>query len=132
MKTAFSEMVHRVLGNFLSSNGFLRVAAPTLEHARKEVVLYESPVCRLVIYRSAIDGEVNCKVGVPGADFALFDKGPGWFFLMSLVHQGAGPSIEELLARLPNTPRSSAEQLQSVAVNLESHFAKVVASLPGK
>lgn len=129
MISNFEGATQKILGNVLSSNKLYFEESRELEDGRKLAVFYRSPICKVAIYQSQLDGEVNCMIGSADANNINLDSGAGWFFLSSLLHGGKNLSIEELLARVPSVPKSRDEQLCEIASELMQNFDELVKSL---
>lgn len=71
---------------------------------------------------------MNCLIGPSEANNNDLESGE-WVFLSSLLSQGKNLSIEELLAAVPDSPKSDEEQLREIAMKLESDFDAFIKAL---
>lgn len=127
MSLDFEVMVRQKFDEFMSLKGFQFDRLISDSVGAKSAVLYVSTKQKMAIYRSLRDGEVNCLVGAKGADVARLDDGKEWAYMSSIFQRGQEMSMEELLARVPSTPKGTAEQLSEIASVLRQRFDELVA-----
>lgn len=125
----FEIATKKILGGILSLKKFYFEEYREFEGGRKVAVFYKSPLCKLAIYQSQLDGEVNCMIGSTDANNKNMDSDTEWFFLSALWHRSKDLSIEELLARVPSVPKSRDEQLCDIASDLMQNFDELVENL---
>jgi len=128
MPEALRNQVESILASWLREQQFRFDEAIELDHGNWSAVIYASPDCKLYVYRSARDGEANCLLGLPAAKNNRQTVGE-WFFLYSLTSEQQSPSIEELLARVPETPQTTEQQLVAIAEFLRTRFKELLREL---
>ncbi len=128
MTSDFQRKVQLILAEFFSAKGFKYDESIDFNGGNKSIIFYNSPQCKLSFYRSQRDGEVNCLVGTIGAGNIDLENGK-WLFLSSLLPEGKDSSIEELLAAVPDSPKSDEEQLCEIEIKLRQNFDEIVKGL---
>lgn len=131
MTSDFQRKVHMVLAEFFSAKGFKLEEYKDLDGGNKSLVFYSSPQCKLSFYRSQRDGEVNCLIGTIGASSEDLESSK-WLYLNSLMSEVKHLSIEELLAAVPDSPKSDEEQISDIAIKLKQNFAEILKQLPNQ
>lgn len=136
MQGDFSELVQRTLGPFFERNDFELDAVDENSGTDLVVVYLRSPTCKLQIYSSPRNGEVNCMIAAPdtpNASGAERHRGQRWHYISELSGRDAGASVEELLERRRASrdvgPRTTAQQLEDLRDLLESDFTAACAHL---
>ncbi len=119
MTSTFEDKVTSLLKNFLSLRSMKREEAIVRENY--EVIIYKSKSCKMAIYSSSNDGEINCKLGKIEADNTNIN-GNNWYYLNSLTGDNEELSIEELLNAIPSTPQGLDEQLLETIDNINKNF----------
>lgn len=125
MTSDFENKVQLVLSEFLSKNGFKHEQSQDFDGGNETLVVYSSPQCKLRFYRTQRDGEVNCQIGAIGA-INLDMESSDWLYLSSLLAEGENLSIEELLANVPEKPKSDEDQLREIGIKLKQNFDDLV------
>jgi hypothetical protein len=129
MNANFYTLVQARISSFLLMKGMKLEECKEIDNGKTSAVFYESSSCKLAIYKSLIDGEVNFKVGLPTASNLSLNDGTQWFFQSALKNGAKDLSLEALLARVPDSPKGSEEQLDQIALDLRSNFDELVRAL---
>jgi hypothetical protein len=124
----FRSRVETLLGDFFTAKGLVLDEVIPDDQCSRYVLVYRSPACKVAIYYSMHDGEVNCVLGSLGSDNRDVD-GDGWTYIRELQYKGREPSIEELLAAVSPTPRAGEVQLQDIVGLLKDKFDEFVKSM---
>lgn len=130
MNPDFYTLVQARLSSFLHIKGLKLEECKEIDNGKTSAVFYESNNCKLAIYKSLIDGEVNFKIGRPTASNIGLNDGTQWFFQSALKNESKDLSLEALLARVPDSPKGSEEQLDQIALDLRNNFDELVRALP--
>lgn len=136
MQSDFLPVVQHALGPFLERNQFEVDAVDESTENELAVVYFRSHECKLQVYSSPRNGEINCMIATtdaPNEWGAKDSQRDTWRFIHELSGRNAGASVEELLERQRVThdagPRTDAEQLESIRNLLESDFTAACARL---
>lgn len=136
MQSDFSHLVRRTLGPFLERNDFELDAVDENSENGLAVVYLRAPKCKLQIYNSPRNGEVNCMIaaaGTPNESGAENRRREGWHYVSELSGRDADTSVEQLLERRHASrdvgPRTTIQQLEDLRDLLESDFAAACARL---
>lgn len=103
MTSKFEMRVIQLLKNFNSQREFNHNV--TLCSKFQQVIIFDSRVCKIALYKSLSNGEVNCKIGKINA-VSNDIGGADWFFLNALINDAEDLSEEELLEAVPSIPKS--------------------------
>lgn len=120
-------MIDRHLRPFLRREGF---RLNTVRGSGYEwMALYASRRCRLAIYQSARNGEVNALIALPSAstNAGAIRREQGWHYIYGFTREGL--SFDELLASVPEHPVGFEKQMADVAETLENHFSMMLARI---
>lgn len=131
MQPDLRQLVDAHLGGFLLANGLRPAGEMADAHRHLEAKFYASDQLKLVFYRDARNGEINCLAGCPDAQNRLATDGSrieGWFYVPELCPP-ARTGVDDLLRAAPATPRSDAEQMRHIASMLQDNFAALGAAL---
>lgn len=128
MANSFQADVKNILMHFFTTNDFFYDKTIESDIGNKVVVFYHSFLCRLGIYKSSRDGEVNCMIGMHNAEIINFGEN-GWYFFNDLNPNKRELTIEELLKAVPDSPKTSIEQLDELKKNLIDNYSDVLHKL---
>jgi len=122
----FRRLIGKLLGPFLSQNGFAR--AGRIRRKYYEAYVFQSARCKIGFYDSPREGEVNCMLAPPSAPNTL-NEADGWRYIYALQLHGANPTLEQLQARVPKAPRSRESQLSDIANVLRNEYKRLLSVL---
>ncbi|HBF33197.1 TPA: hypothetical protein DDW35_01410 [Candidatus Sumerlaeota bacterium] len=115
------------MGEFLAVNCFDHEETVEQDSGLKILVFYKAPSCKLCIYSSIRDGEVNCMLGACDSENKSLDDGSKkWCYLTGLLIQGGFVEKEEIWARSSNSFKSNKELLDEIGNDLKQHFDGLV------
>jgi len=121
MEKEFKNKIELFLKDFFTERSFRYEKSVVQDGGNKEVIYYRSKLCTLAFYQSIRNGEVNCMVNfINGGSNDIEEK--GWIYINSFLGEGVSLSVDELLARVPNVPRSFDEQLKEIVNKLLRKF----------
>ncbi|BBZ18614.1 hypothetical protein [Mycolicibacterium gadium] len=126
MTETFSAEVQSVVGPMLSELGFeLDAVDDNVDEGgrRASVVYYRADDCKIQIYQSAREGNINCMIGPVDApnEIGLHDRSGRWQYLPRFSPQPDVP-LEELVKSVTFAARSDAEQLERVKTTISENF----------
>lgn len=132
----FSNQVQAIVGPLLSELGFkldgvdLNVDEGGMSGA---VVYYRSADCKMQVYQSSREGNVNCMIAPLDAPnrFGPLDRSLTWQYLTKFVPMPDTP-LEELIESVSFEPKSTAEQLRWVRDTIGQHFEAARAGVVGR
>ncbi len=118
MTTGFVEAVESVVGPALAQLGFVldEIDSSVDEGGRRgSVVYYRSSDCKIQIYKSAREGNINCMIAPLDAlnEFGPHDRSLTWRFLNEFSPTPDVP-LEELAKSVSYEAKSEAQQLSEV------------------
>lgn len=104
MKDYFPQEVQTIIGPLLSSMGF---TVDTIDDDVDEggrtgsVIVYRAPDCKIQVYYSSREGEINAMIGPPDAPnkHGLYDRSRKWHYFNDFADQPK-LSLEELVQKL--------------------------------
>jgi hypothetical protein len=112
MNIDFVKLAQSRLSSFLLDKGFEFEGFEDSEESRMCILFYKSDRAKIAIYKSLVDGEVNCKIGSVNANNSEIHNRQQWFYLGSLINEDKNLTFEELLARVPVFPRGPKSNLK--------------------
>lgn len=130
MDLNFYTFVETRLSSFLQSKGMKLKECRELDNGRTSALFYESTICKIAVFKSLIDGEINFKIAPATASNADLNDNTRWFFSSFLKNEDKNLPLEALLARVPESPKGSEEQLDQIALDLKSNFDDLVIAMP--
>lgn len=128
MDDNFMNLIDESLSDFFQVYDFNLEEYLAIDGGNKTTAIYFSPLCKLLIYRSTRDGEVNCLIGREVADSHNLNDG-NWFYLNSILSDQAEKTIEQLLANVPDEPQSDKTQISTIASKLENNFEMIIENI---
>lgn len=130
MHDDLERLVEGVLGHFFMSHGFVPSSSLNRRNGLISEVVYVSSECKVKLYDSQVDGEINCllaTVSTPdGADWARLDRA---FYLRDLLEVGKGLPLEELMQVVASPARGRQEQLIQIRNLLLQGYKNALANL---
>lgn len=123
MNENFQLFVEATLGRFLSSKGFFFEEYVKYDSGNMEVLFYVSNKCKLCVYRSHREGEINCMIGDALIRNDLTSN--GWSFVNGMNLKKEPMTYEELRARVLRYPRGWQGQLSLLNETLTEHFDEI-------
>ena len=131
MDCSFQSKVEKILGETFRSRGFQVEKEVESDDGSISTIIYGSRSMRVALYRSQREGEVNCLLGTFLANSGDLDS-EHWVYLRSFLHGDDEPSLEELLAGVPDAPQSDEDQLRGIADELDRHFDRILREFSGR
>ena len=127
MNTIFRSSVEKKLADFLSREGLVYQEEKIYDSGNQISIFYKSSFCKLSIYRSIRNGEVNAMLaGINSPNNNKLDD--GWKYLNSLVND-KNYSIDRLLLNVPNAPKSFDDQLDEVVNKIVINFHSILKTI---
>ena len=123
---SFLNLIDDSLSDFFKDHGFKLEKCSTVDHGNKATVIFRSPKCKLMFYKSVREGEVNCLIGNSFADNDDLHDG-NWQYLNSFLSSQSDQTIKQLLANVPDVPKSSQEQVSEIEERLKTNFESILA-----
>lgn len=125
MASEFAEVVEAIVGPLLADLGFTldEIDGGPDEGGRpREIVYYRSRDCKIQIYDSRREGEVNCMIAPANVlnEFGLNVK--KWHFLDRFTERGSPPTVESVRSAIAEY-RSYANPVEWVRDRIAKHYA---------
>lgn len=123
----FPSEVQKEIGPMLLSRGFTLDAIATAvdEGGRRgSVVYYRRDDCKVQVYLSARDGEVNAMIAPTDApnELGAINRSRKWRYFKSFAQQPQLP-LEELVRMVPMDFASDEDRLEALKLAIEKNFA---------
>jgi hypothetical protein len=126
MNSVFAQEVQTIVGPLLSTIGF---ALDEVDDAVDEggvagsVVYYRSSDCKIQVYQSSREGNVNCMIAPVDASntFGPQDRTFQWQYLTKFVPMPEA-SLEQLVQSVSFEPKTTAEELRWVRDNIAKYY----------
>jgi hypothetical protein len=123
---SFADDVEAVVGPMLMKRGFVldEIDDSIDEGGRPAaVVYYRSTDCKIQIYKSSREGNVNCMIAPAGAknEFGPLDKSLQWHYLNEFSPAPDVP-LEELVKSVSYKAKTEREQLEKVRDRIAEYY----------